>query len=135
MKNPNYLLGLFLLIIVTAYPQDTITKKEFRKQQRSFLLENRAWTAELPLWIPGYAGSFAYGDIDIEGEDGIDPEHTIEPPPGGAVGEILFRLFTKDWYFKFFFISRIAYEKNRLLFQLVSNHLRKGLHISEILLL
>jgi len=107
-----------LLIVVNASSQDTLTKKDFRKQQKSFLSTNRAWTAEVPLWIPGYAGNFAYGDVDIEGEDGVDPEQPIQPPPGGIVGEILSRLFTQNWYFKFFFITRVVYEKDRLLLQL-----------------
>jgi len=118
VKRSIYILILSFLFVTTASSQDTITKKEYRKQQKNFLLENRSWTAELPLWIPGYAGSFAYGDIDIEGEDGVDPEQPVEPPPGGAIGEILSRLFTKDWYFKFFYMTRVVYEKNRLLFQL-----------------
>ena len=66
-----------------TYSQDTLTKKQWRKLQKNFLLTQRCWTVEAPLWIPGFAGAFAYGDIDIEGEDGIDPVHPIEPPPGG----------------------------------------------------
>ena len=118
MKNYFLTLIFTFLFIGFVFPQDTITKKEYRKQQRSFLLENRTWIAELPLWIPGYAGSFVYGDIDIEGEDGVNPEQPVEPPPGGVVGEIFSRLFTSEWYFKFFFISRVVYEKDKLLFQL-----------------
>lgn len=96
--------------------QDTLTRKEIRKQQANFLLQNRPWTIEVPLWLPGYAGSFAYGDVNIEGEDGADPENPIEPP-GGVIGEILSRLFSDDWYLKFFFLSRASYENNRFLAQ------------------
>ena len=105
-----------LLLGATVFSQDTITKKQWRKQHKSFLLPGRPWTVEIPLWVPGFAGSFAYGDIDIEGEDGSDPEQPIEPP-GGDIGEIISRLFTTDWYLKFFFLTKLAYEKNRLLFQ------------------
>jgi len=104
--------------MATAFSQDTITKKEYRKLHKNFLLQNRAWTTEIPIWIPGYAGSFAVGDIEVEGEDGVDPSQPIEPPPGGEIGKIISRLFTKNWYFKFFFMTKIVYEKNRLLFQL-----------------
>jgi hypothetical protein len=95
--------------------QDTLSRKEIRKEQTNFLLQDRPWTIEIPLWIPGYAGSFAYGDVEIEGEDGVDPEQPIEPPDG--LEGILSRLFSDDWYLKFFFISRLAYENNRFLAQ------------------
>lgn len=108
---------LFLSCIILIVPgiisaQDTLTRKEIRKQQANFLLPGRPWTIEVPLWIPGYAGSFAYGDINIEGEDGVDPEQPIEPP-GGILG----RMFTNEWYLKFFFLSRVAYEGNRFIVQ------------------
>jgi len=35
--------------------------------------KDRKWSLELPLWVPGFAGEFAYGDVSIEGEDGSDP--------------------------------------------------------------
>ena len=86
------------------------------------MLSGRPWTVELPLWIPGFRGDFAYGDVSIEGEDGVSPEYPIEPPieppPGGDFGKIISRLFTKEWYLKFFFLTRITYEKDRFLVQL-----------------
>lgn len=103
------------MLIVSAFPQDSIAKKEIRKQKMSFLLTEKSWTAELPLWIPGFAGTFAYGDVEIEGEDGVDPSQPIEPRPPWDPSGVLSRLFTTDWYFKFFFITKIAYEKNRFL--------------------
>ncbi len=118
MKKYLILLFLALFITATVFPQDSLTRKQARKQQKSYLLPGRPWTLEVPLWIPGFAGSFAYGDIKIEGEDGIDPEHPVEPPPGGDLGEILSRIFTKDWYLKFFFLTRIAYENKNVLVQL-----------------
>ena len=54
--------------------QDTLTKREIRIQEANFLLAVRPWSIEIPLWIPGFAGDFAYGDISIEGEDGVNPE-------------------------------------------------------------
>lgn len=107
-----------LLLGSTAFSQDTITKKQWRKQKKSFLLPGRPWTVEIPIWVPGFAGSFAHGDVEIEGEDGVDPEHPIEPPPGGGIGEIISRLFQKDWYLHFFLLTRVVYEKNRFLTQL-----------------
>lgn len=87
-------------------------------QKANFFLADRPWTFEIPLWIPGFAGDFAYGDIVIEGEDGVDPEHPIEPPPGGAIGEIISRLFRSNWYLKFFYLTKFAYEGDQFLVQL-----------------
>ena len=55
--------------------------------------------------------------MSIEGEDGVDPEHPIEPPPGWDWGKYFSRLFTKDWYLKFFFLNRVAYENHNFLAQ------------------
>ncbi|NOX86369.1 MAG: hypothetical protein GXO86_10480 [Chlorobi bacterium] len=117
MKKCFFLFIFLLLIAASVFPQDTLTKKQLRKQQKSFLITKRPWTIEAPLWLPGFAGSFAYGDINIEGEDGTDPENPIEPP-GGDLGEIISRIFTTSWYLKFFFLTKISYEKNRFLVQL-----------------
>lgn len=96
--------------------QDSLSRREIRKEEANFLQEERPWTVEVPLWIPGYAGSFAYGDVNVEGEDGIDPSNPVEPP-GGTIGEILSRVFTTEWYLKFFFLTKIAYENNRFIGQ------------------
>jgi len=47
--------------------QDTLTKREIRIQEANFLLSDRPWSIEVPLWIPGFAGNFAYGDISMGG--------------------------------------------------------------------
>jgi hypothetical protein len=97
--------------------QDTLTKREIRIQEANNFLAVRPWSIEVPLWIPGFAGDFAYGDIRIEGEDGVNPDFPKEPPPGGIIGELLSRVFTDEWYLKFFFLTKIAYEKNHFLAQ------------------
>ena len=116
----KYIILFISLLLMTFYAvaQDTVREVSNKKKQKSFLVPGKPWTVELPVWIPGFAGSFAYGEVTIEGEDGVDPEHPVEPPPGGIIGEILSRLFTKDWYLKFFFLTKIAYENNRFLVQL-----------------
>lgn len=117
--SKSFLLVICFFIIAPSIieAQDTLTKREIRIQQASFLLSDRPWTIEVPLWIPGFAGSFAYGDVSIEGEDGVDISNPIEPPPGGIIGGILSRVFTDEWYLKFFFITRVAYEKDRYMAQ------------------
>jgi len=114
------ILILSLLILpLNHIAQDTKSKKEIKKQQKSYLITNRPWTVEVPLWIPGFGGSFAYGDVNIEGEDGVEIENPIEPPPPGeGIGGIFKRLFTQNWYLKFFFLTRVAYEKEKFLTQI-----------------
>ena len=73
----------------------------------------------MPLWLPGFAGDFVYGDIEIEGEDGGDPGNPpTDPPPGNGIGDILNRLFTKDSYLKFFYLTKISYENKGFLAQI-----------------
>lgn len=117
MKKHLIIFFCFLIFSGLVNAQDTLTKKEVRKQQKSFLIPGRPWTVEVPLWIPGFAGAFAYGDVGFEGEDGADIENPIEPPPSGGIGDILSRLFTSKWYLKFFFLTRVVYEKNRFIGQ------------------
>lgn len=114
--SKSFFIISFIALTVPGFlgAQDTLTRKEIRKQESNFLLQSRPWTLEIPLWIPGYAGEFAFGDVNIEGEDGQDPTHPIEPP-GGVIGEIFSRLFSDEWYLKFFFLSRASYENNRFL--------------------
>lgn len=115
----KYLTILFALAIFSniLYGQDTLTKKESKKQQKSFLDTSHPWTIEVPLWIPGFAGSFAYGDVEIEGEDGVGIENPIEPPPTWEWGTLIRRAFSGEWYLKFFFLTRAAYEKGSWLAQ------------------
>ncbi len=99
--------------------QEDLSRKEIRKELANYFYPGKHWTVEVPLWIPGYVGSFAYGDINLEGEDGVDPIHPIEPPDNiwGNI-KIFNRLFKDEWYLRFFFLTKIAYEKNRFLGQL-----------------
>ncbi|RLD56346.1 MAG: hypothetical protein DRI97_07675, partial [Bacteroidetes bacterium] len=109
---------IILTIIILSLPalcsaQDSLTKKEIRIQESDFLIPGNPWTVEIPLWIPGFAGEFAYGDISIEGEDGV--QTPIEPdPPGPGIGDIFSRLFTTNWYLKFFYLTKVSYEQNRV---------------------
>ncbi len=125
MNKAFSILLCFFLIINLGLSQ-AVVKKEKRKQklEKSFLREDRPWTIDLPIWIPGFRGDFVYGDVSLEGEDGQNPgipTHPIEPPPpteppwGG--GNIFSRLFTSSTYLKFYFVGRVAYERNNFLVQ------------------
>ena len=107
-------LSLTLPAMICA--QDSLSKREIRIQKSDFLKPGKPWTVEIPLWIPGFGGDFTYGDISIEGEDGI--MNPIEPtPPGPGIGDILSRLFSTNWYLKFFYLTKVAYEQDRVIAQ------------------
>ena len=120
-KRKSKWLFFFFMIIVSlppvTFPQDTLTKKQWRRSQKNFLETNKHRTIEAPLWVPGFAGSFAYGDVLLDGENGIDPENPTEPPSGGIIGSVLAWLFRDEWYLNFFFLTRVAYEKNNFITQ------------------
>ncbi len=111
---------LFLLISQFSGAQDSIPKKH-NKPEKSFLREDRHWAIEIPMWIPGYAGELAYGDITLNGEDGVIPTPPEqpgqpEPPtePGWRPGDNLSRIFGKDGNINFFFMNEISYQNKKL---------------------
>jgi len=111
---------LLLPLVISA--QDTLTKKEWRKQQKSYLVPGRPWSIEIPLWVPGFAGAFSYGDVDLEGGDGEDPGDPGDPgkpPPGGGIGDIISRLFSSEYYVRYFYMGKISFEKNDFLLNLM----------------
>ena len=99
MKKKLIIFLVLVLFMQDLAAQDTITDKKADRRQKNFLLENRPWTIGLPIWIPGYAGLISYGDIELEGEDGVDPgdPDPDPPPPGGDIGKIIKRLFSGNW--------------------------------------
>jgi hypothetical protein len=115
----KYWIILFTTIFISLslVGQDTLTKREIKKQKKNFLLPGKPWVVEIPLWLPGFTGSFGYGEVSIEGEDGQEIENPIEPPPPPNWGDIFNRIFSTKWYLKFFLLNRVAYEKNRFLAQ------------------
>jgi len=101
------------IILSSAFAQDT-THKTKKRHQKSYLKKDRPWTLEIPLWIPGFRGEFAYGDIDLEGEDGGDPGDPGDPGDDDGCG-VLCRLFSTEAYLKFFLSGRVSYEKKKFM--------------------
>ena len=113
MKKILLFLVLACISVYALSAQDTIPpNKKKDKPEKSFLRNDRPWSIEIPIWIPGFGGDFVYGEIDLEGEDGTDPGDP-DPPDGN----IWSRLFTSSSYLKFFFIARAAYMKGRFVAQ------------------
>ena len=110
---------LFILIcclaisFVTAQDSTSAVKKRY---QKSFLGQERPWTIELPIWVPGFRGDFVYGDINLDGEDGGDPGDPGDPGDGDHCG-ILCRVLNSKTYLKFYFMTRISYNRNKFIAQ------------------
>jgi hypothetical protein len=61
---------------------------------------DRNWMITIPLWLPGYRGEFAIGDIEIDGES------------SGGSG-FLSRFFDSKWRLNFFFMGAFSYQRDR----------------------
>ena len=69
MLRRKYLVLLFFLCALSGWSQvnDSIEKS---KDNLSYLLEDQKWHISVPVWVPGFRGSFAYGGISLYPEDG-----------------------------------------------------------------
>lgn len=107
----QYVVVLMLLIVSVCSAQNNKDKVS-KKKEKSYLTDNRKWTIELPLWVPGYRGDFVYGEVEIEGEDGTlpSPEHPIAKP---GFGDVFKRLFKTRFDLNYFFVTAISYENKR----------------------
>ena len=116
MKFIKLILLIHVLVATSIVAQNTTIGTPY--YEKTYLDNNWNWTIEIPIWIPGFRGDFAYGDISLEGEDGIDPEPPPpgEPPLGG--GNILSRLFNSSKYLKFFFVGQVSYKQDKFLGQI-----------------
>ena len=101
------LLCVTVLLSSAGEAQDSIPKKK-KRPEKNFLIDNRPFTYEIPLWIPGFRGEFAFGDINISGGDGEDPGDPGDPDDDEGV--FLGKIFTPKFYLKFF---RSAYHTNQ----------------------
>jgi len=108
----HLLLFFLFLSTVSVYGQK-------QKKEKSFLTNEQHWVIEIPLWIPGFRGELAYGDISVEGEDGILPIIPEDPTqlPEKDKGDIFSRLFSVNSTLRFFFIIRAAYQSEKFLLQ------------------
>ena len=106
----NYVKSIFifcaLLFVITdsdLYAQDSIVNKNSRLD---FLheIDQRKWMVKIPLWVPGFAGTFAYGGItNLPTEEGGNDFNIIDRLEGELgvsfylIGDIEFR--HKKWFF------------------------------------
>jgi len=129
-KNVSNRMNTLLLSILITFvniiniaAQDTTTTS-IKDDEETYLKNGWNWAIEIPIWIPGFRGDFAYGDVSLEGEDGEEigiPGNPIEPPPPGEPpdegGGILSRLFNSSKFLKFFYMGKISYFNDKFLGQ------------------
>ena len=95
-----FLLFFISPIATDLFAQDSI---ETKSSKLDFLQEihQRKWMVKLPLWVPGFRGSYAYGGItNLPEEDGGNVVERLEGELGVAfylTGDIEFR--PKKWFF------------------------------------
>ncbi len=109
-QRASALLILCFIPILTFKAQDSISVP---KKKVSYLCDTRHWAIEIPIWIPGFRGEFAYGDVEIEGEDGTIPvpEHPIEKP---QFGDAFTQLFKTRSSLNYFFVMSASYTHNKI---------------------
>ncbi len=94
-------LSVFLLGSLTLCP--TLTPDSAATAEASSsgatVQSTRNWTITIPLWVPGYRGQFAIGDVEVDGES--------------SGGSGLGRLFDNEVKLNFFFMGSFSYERNR----------------------
>ena len=108
------ILLLFFLLLTSLL---SFGQKE--KKEKSFLTDEQHWVLEIPLWIPGFRGDLSYGDISLEGEDGVLPIIPDDPTqlPEEDHGNIFSRLFSSNSTMRFFFVFRASYQSDKFLIQ------------------
>ena len=106
---------IYIIILTLLYGQ--LNAQEYNETVKSkrkvgFLEEERKWSVELPIWIPGFRGEFAYGEAGIEGEDGTTPipDQPIENP---EFGDVFKRLFRTRFELNYFLVLGVSYDNER----------------------
>ena len=130
MRFCRFILLHIILLALIASAQDTSTTSIIH-EEGSFLKRDKNWELTIPIWIPGFRGSYTYGDVSLEGEDGTDPGDPTDPPIGG--GNILSRLFNSSSFLKFFFMGKATYSSNKFFITLDSFSGRIGNRVEFLL--
>ena len=101
---------LFFCHVVSGQDQKNASKKidstRFKYSYPEYFFEEPSWRLGLPIWIPGFRGSFAYGDI------GIDPGFGNTPPGPGDPDEDE-KLRQSKISIQFYLLANIEYRYKR----------------------
>ncbi len=109
-RSANIIVFLFVLLCFNTRAENEITKN--KKIKTTFLNDTSRWIVEIPVWIPGFRGEYSYGEVELEGEDGVVPipEQPIENP---KLWDSFRRLFNSDGHLNYVFIYAVKFETKR----------------------
>lgn len=96
-----------IIIIITLLGNDPVssgTNQDTTANHYWSMLETSYWSVTIPVWIPGYRGQFAIGDVVIEGDTKGD--------------NIFDRLFNRDYVLEFYFVGRVQYFRSNWMAQI-----------------
>ena len=78
LKYSIFFIGLFVFQGVSSQELDSVERVKdssaFKFTYPEYVLDDFNWRISIPIWVPGFRGSFAYGDVSI------DPGYENEPP-------------------------------------------------------
>ena len=133
---------IYIFICVLSFQTILIAQSsgvsESKNSAKGYLNNDYHWTIELPLWVPGYSSEYSYGDDDLDGEDGSDPEIPTQPIEKPDVGNLFSKLFSSNSYLKYFWGLKVVYKRDRLLAQVdvkagvIGNDLKYNLNDTKI---
>ncbi len=95
------LIPFLICFVFFGFGQESESKK--KDVSESYYLNNldRKWMLELPLWVPGFRGQFAFGDISMSSTEESDDER---------------ERFTSELGLEFYFVGRAQYEIEKWMF-------------------
>ena len=100
MRKIKYL-AFFFLVYSIALAQEG-ERDDQKNKDFSYVLEDQNWKIKVPLWVPGFRGSIAYGDIILDGPDGDQ--------------SIFDRLTDSELGVEFYLITNISFKHNNWMF-------------------
>ena len=94
-----FYLFLFIIVASSGFSQDSIPDAQTKIQEKYYVLSDRKWLVELPIWIPGFRGRFTFGEFNLESSD----ESSDREP----------KRISNELGLEFFFVGRTAVNFNR----------------------
>ncbi len=101
----------FLVLSQSIWSQDhegsvkQVDSTRFKYVYPDYIFQEPSWRLSLPIWVPGFRGSFAFGNITI------DPDFEIEPPD--SFNEENDRLRQSQLSVQFYLLLNLSYRYKR----------------------
>jgi hypothetical protein len=93
----------FIINILILTQVIIIASAQNMKAEKHYVNNSKHWLAEVPIWIPGFRGQLAYGDIDFSSS--------------GTEKERDFKRINSDLGLEFYFVGRITAQYKKIWLQ------------------